>query len=39
MKIVIIINDWQSLTVGKQIHDVEEENGKSRYIEFRARPQ
>jgi len=38
MKIVKVINDLQSLTVGKQMYDVEEESGKSRYIEFRARP-
>ena len=38
MKIVEIINDLQSITMPKTIDEFEEEIGKSRYIEFRARP-
>jgi|GEM_PF-2302818 len=38
MKIVKFINDLQSITMPKPINDYEEESGKSRYIELRARP-
>ena len=38
MKIVKIINDLQSITMSRPIYDYEEERGKPRYIEYRARP-